>query len=111
MLLNKGEFNGKRILSIKAVSMMQQTQTLLDKIRYAPKVAEGFNYALGSWVQETNTKGNATTLTCPGLFGTWPLIDTTRGYACLFFVKSILGEQKADAYLSIKKTIDNALAK
>lgn len=109
MILNKGEFKGKRVLSEKAISSIEQTQTTLDKMKYAPKVAEGFNYALGCWVQETDSKGNPTVLTCPGLFGTWPLVDNCRGYACLFFVKSWLSEQKTDAYLTIKKAIDGII--
>lgn len=106
MLLNKGKYKEQRILSEKAITSMQQKQTSFDKIKYAPKVAEGYNYALGSWIQETDAKGNTTVLTCPGLFGTWPLIDVCRGYACIFFVKSLLGEQKAEAYVAIKKQID-----
>ncbi len=106
MLLNKGEFKNKRILSEKAVASMEQTQTALDRIKYAPKVAEGYNYALGSWVQEADNSGKPTVLTCPGLFGTWPLIDNCRGYACIFFVKGLLGEQKAETYVAVKKQID-----
>jgi CubicO group peptidase (beta-lactamase class C family) len=109
MLLNKGEFKGKRILSETSISLMEQAQTTLDKIKYTPKVAEGFNYAMGCWAQETNSKGTPTVLSCPGLFGTWPLVDTCREYACLFFVKSLLSEQKTDAYLRIKKAIDTVI--
>lgn len=111
MLLNKGEFKGQRILSEKAVHTMQTTQTTLNKIRYAPKAAKGMNYAIGSWIQETDLKGNPTVLSCPGLFGTWPMVDNCRGYACVFFVKSLLGEQKAATYVSIKKSIDEIFSK
>ncbi len=109
MLLNKGIFKNKQILSEKAVSTMQEIQTIDSKIEYAPKSAEGYPYALGSWVEEKDGTNKALVLGCPGLFGTWPLIDFKRGYACIFFVKSILGEQKADAYSSIKKSIDSVL--
>jgi len=109
MLLNKGTFNGKKILSEKAIADMKEPQTSLDKIRYAPKVAEGFNYALGCWIEETDTKSNPIVVSCPGLFGTWPLVDYQRGYVCLFFVKSLLNEQKATSYLTVKKTIDSAV--
>ena len=107
MLLNKGNFNGKQILSKKAIATLKEPQTSLDKIKFAPKVAEGFNYALGCWIEETDIKGNPTVLTCPGFFGTWPLVDYQNGYACLFFVKSLLNEQKGDSYLTIKKIIDS----
>ena len=105
MLMNKGVYNGQRILSEDAVNQMLQVQTKPGQIKYAPKAAEGFNYALGEWVIEQ--KGNmATVAASPGLFGTWPMIDYCRGYAYLFFVKNLLGEERADAQLEIKKIID-----
>lgn len=110
MLLNKGSFKGKQILSEKAIATLKEPQTSLDKIKYAPKVAEGFTYALGCWIEDTDTKGNTTVVSCPGLFGTWPLVDYENGYTCLFFVKSLLSEQKASTYLAIKKSIDSVLA-
>jgi hypothetical protein len=54
-------------------------------------------------VDESN--GEATALACPGLFATWPMV----GYACVFFAKTLLGEQKADAYLQMKAAIDEHL--
>jgi len=105
MLMNKGVYNGQRILSENAVNEMLQVQTKQAQIKYAPKAAEGFNYALGEWVVEQN--GNkATAVASPGLFGTWPMVDYCRGYAYLFFVKNLLGEDRADAQIEIKKIID-----
>ncbi len=109
MLLNKGKYNGQQLLSESAVEQMMQTQTTLDKIKYAPKVAQGYNYALGSWVEEQGKDGKANVLTSPGLFGTWPLIDFCRGYAYIVFVKNLLNEDKADANLEIKKAIDKQI--
>jgi hypothetical protein len=36
----------------------------------------------------------------------WPMIDISRDYACVIFVKSILSEQKKDIYVDLKKSID-----
>ena len=105
MLMNKGVYHGKRILSETAVNEMLKTQTKKEQIKYAPKAAEGFNYALGAWVVEEKN-GSATSISSPGLFGTWPMIDFCRGYAYLFFVKNLLGEERADAQLEIKKAVD-----
>src|SRR5688572_16101219 len=91
MLLNNGIYAGKQILSETSVKQLMQVQTRQDQIRYAPKSAMGFNYALGSWVLEEN-KVEATVLASPGLFGTWPMIDWCRGYVYLVFVKNLLGE-------------------
>ena len=105
MLMNKGVYQGNRILSEDAVSQMLQVQTKPEQIKYAPKAAQGFNYALGAWVVEEK-EGRATAVSSPGLFGTWPMIDYCRGYAYLFFVKNLLGEERADAQMEIKKIID-----
>lgn len=113
MLLNKGRFNGKQILSEEAVFQMRITQTTAELIKYAPGSTKGFNYALGSWVIEQSPlpegRSMATALTCPELSGTWPMIDFCRGYAYIFFVKSLLDEERAEAHLEIKKIIDNQL--
>ena len=109
MMLNNGIFNGKRILSENAVAAMQTVRTSASMIKFAPKVAEGYNYGFGAWILETDESGNATVLASPGLFGTWPMIDKCRGYACIFFTKGVLGEEKKDIYLDIKKSIDQQL--
>jgi CubicO group peptidase (beta-lactamase class C family) len=105
LLLNKGNYKGKQIISEESVNTMLQIQTKTEQIRYAPKAAQGFNYALGSWVVE-EANNNAYTLASPGLFGTWPMIDFCRGYAYLVVVKNLLGEERADAHLEIKKVVD-----
>lgn len=119
MLMNKGKSNGKQILSEESVDEMMKIQTNTSMIRYAPKAAEGFNYALGSWVIEEKSPlptsagagGVATALASPGLFGTWPMIDFCRGYAYILFVKNFLGDERADAHLEIKEVIDQAMKK
>jgi len=105
MLLNKGMYQGKKILSEQAVNQLLEIQTRPEIIKYAPKAAQGYNYALGAWVVEEKD-GKARALASPGLFGTWPMIDYCRGYAYLFFVKSLLSEQGAEAQMGIKALID-----
>ncbi len=114
MLMNKGKFNGVQVISENSVNEMMKVQTNNWHIKYAPKAAEGYNYALGSWVMEekpdpeaTNQKGIALALASPGLLGTWPMIDFCRGYAYIVFVKNLLGEQRADAHKELKKIIDS----
>jgi CubicO group peptidase (beta-lactamase class C family) len=109
MILNKGMFNGRRILSEAAIEKMQTIQTGNIPKKYTPKIAEGYEYGLGEWIQEKDDKGGSTVLSCPGLFGTWPFVDKCRGYACIIFVKTLLGEQKKELYLEIKKTIDEQI--
>lgn len=109
MLLNNGKYNGVQVLSEASIKQMRQVQTTPELIKYAPRVAQGYNYALGSWVIDEDNNKTATVLTCPGLFGTWPIIDYCKGYACLIFVKSLLGEQKADIYNQMKAAIDEKI--
>ena len=108
MLMNKGKYNGKQILSEESVDEMMKIQTANVPKRYAPKAAEGFDYALGSWVVE-GKDGVATALASPGLFGTWPMVDFCRGYAYILLVKNFLGEERANAHLEIKAVIDEKI--
>lgn len=109
MILNKGQFNNKRILSSSSVELMQRAITNQSMIGYAPKAAEGFDYALGEWVMEKDDNGKSTAVSSPGLFGTWPYVDNCRGYAAIFFIKNYLGEKKKDIYLEMKNTIDKQI--
>lgn len=107
MLLQKGSFRGQRILSESSVNVLMQITSRPEQVHYQPKAAAGFSYTLGSWAVEQQN-GKATALACPGLFGTWPMIDFCRGYAYLVFTKTLLGEEKADAHLALKKIIDRS---
>ncbi|MBK9465153.1 MAG: beta-lactamase family protein [Chitinophagaceae bacterium] len=130
MLLNNGKHNGVQILSENSVNEMRKVQNKTVQIMYAPKSAEGYLYASGSWViaykdstidagtkksmtavpplPESRTReiSVATSLASPGLFGTWPMIDYCRGYAYIIFVKNLLGEERADAHRQLKKIVD-----
>lgn len=96
MLLNKGKFHGQQVLSEESVNALIKIQATQPMIKYAPDAAKGYDYASGAWVLSDDGKGNATALACPGLFGTFPMIDYCHGYAYLFFVKDLLTEEKAD---------------
>ncbi len=87
MILNKGIYNGNRILSEQSIALMQTSQTTIPMIKYAPKIAVGYNYGLGEWILETDEKGISTVVSSLGLFGTWPLMDKCRGYADIIFTK------------------------
>ncbi|MBK7680549.1 MAG: beta-lactamase family protein [Chitinophagaceae bacterium] len=130
MLLNNGKHNGVQILTENSVDEMRKVQNKTVQIMYAPKSAEGYLYASGSWViaykdstidagtkksmtavpplPESRTReiSVATCLASPGLFGTWPMIDYCRGYAYIIFVKNLLGEERADAHRQLKKIVD-----
>jgi CubicO group peptidase (beta-lactamase class C family) len=110
MMLNKGKINGQQVLSEKSVNEMLKIQDTKDQVKFAPKSAEGYLYASGSWVVEADKQmKQATALASPGLFGTWPMIDYCRGYAYIVFVKNLLGEERADVHRDLKKIIDKQI--
>jgi CubicO group peptidase (beta-lactamase class C family) len=112
MLLNKGKYDGKQIVSEESVNQLMETQTSSAKIKYAPKAAQAanytFNYALGSWVMQYSN-GKAATLASSGLSGIWPMIDICRGYAYIVFVKKLVDEEMPDVHLALKKVIDEQI--
>ncbi|MEP6750966.1 MAG: serine hydrolase domain-containing protein [Bacteroidota bacterium] len=109
MILNRGMFEGKRILSEKAIAEMQKVQTGAATIKYQPTLTLGYGYGLGDWIRDKDVNGEGTVITCPGLYGTYPYVDYCRGYACLLFVKSLLTEQKKDMYDALKDAIDQQM--
>lgn len=106
MLLNKGVYKGKKILSEKAVAEMQTRQGKKAFEKYTPKETEGYEYGLGEWIEEQDSNGNSMLVSCTSLSGTWPYIDKCRNYACILFVKKQLNEQKKELYQELKKKID-----
>lgn len=109
MILNKGMFNGKQILSEKAIAEMQVIRTTPALIKYAPKLAEGYNYGFGAWITATDEQGKATALACPGLFGSWAGIDKCRGYAFVLLTKELVTFDKKEFYQGIKQAIDDQI--
>lgn len=110
MILHNGVYKDKRVLSEAAIKEMQTSQVDLSMIKYAPKAAEGFTYGLGEWIMEKDAANVGTIISCPGLFGTWPMIDKIRGYAMVIFVKNwISSENKKKIYSDIISAVENIL--
>lgn len=109
MLLNKGTFNSKQILTESAVDMMHALSTEAAKIKDAPKMDEGLSYAVGEWILETNGQGKVVSVAVPSLLGTWPMIDLCRGYVCVIFTKELPNMRNRNFYLNIKATIDEMI--
>lgn len=109
MLLNYGDFNGKRILSKEAVLEMEKSQVREVPVKYSPKLMQGFEYGEGVWIQEKDKSGNAGVVTCPSLYGTWPYIDRCRNYAAIIFTRQQDNEQNAAVYLQVKSEIEEQI--
>ncbi len=105
MILNKGMYKGKRILSEKSIAEMQTVQTKKTVKKYAPKEADGYEYGLGEWIETQDGNGNSIVVSCSSLSGTLPYIDKCRNYACIFFLKK-QNELNKDLSKELKKKID-----
>lgn len=90
MLLNNGKFRGQQVLSEESVDELFKISTAEANIKYAPEVGRGLAYASGAWVLEDDGQGKATSLVCPGLFGTWAMVDRKRGFAYFFLPKDLV---------------------
>jgi CubicO group peptidase (beta-lactamase class C family) len=109
MLLNKGVFNGKRILSEAAIEEMQKVCTTPALIKYAPAQMSGMGYTMGAFVVSTNEQGKATALDCPGLCGSWAGIDWCRNYGFLVLTRKMENTEKSDVYSRIRQALNDQL--
>jgi CubicO group peptidase (beta-lactamase class C family) len=103
MLLNKGVFEGKQILSEESIAEMQKPQFVGLPVKYAPKETVGMQYGLGQWISDIDGQ---TVFTSPSLSGTWPFIDKCRNYAGIILVQKPLKEDKKETFLQVKGLID-----
>lgn len=109
MILNNGEYNGKRILSKEAVAEMEKIQADPLPVKSSPKTTQGFIYGFGVWIQERDKNGNAKVISSPGMHGTWPYIDRCRKYVCVIFTRQLDAEQNQQLFLEIKEEIEKSI--
>ena len=85
MISNDGIFEGKRILSKRAIREMQADQVrgakVVPGVEYVEKArGEKHNgiYGLGEWRERLDAKGQAVLISSPSWAGAYPWIDKTR---------------------------------
>jgi CubicO group peptidase (beta-lactamase class C family) len=91
LLAQGGEYEGRRILSARAIDTMETVQTLGKTKSYLPPGArKGANlqYALGNWCESWSADGRCTLVSSSGAFGTYPWIDRTSGLYGIFFTRT-----------------------
>lgn len=108
MLLNKGVFEGRRILSEKAVEEMETSQFPAIPIKSVPKSLQGVHFGLGAFITESTATGKSNVLACPNQMGTIPYIDKCRNYAAILVVAKP-EEEKKPLYQSLKNLVDGAV--
>jgi CubicO group peptidase (beta-lactamase class C family) len=100
MLLNKGTFEGKTVLSEKSITEMETIQFPTVPVKYMAKEAAGLKLGLGCWM----TGG---LVTCLNMTGFYPYVDRNLGYAAILVPKKT-DEPKKELYMQFKQKMDAA---
>lgn len=110
MILNKGMFNNKRILSENSIAEMQVNRVTKDvRVAYSPTEAGDFGYGFGEWVMEAATLTNSGTVTSPGLFGSFPWVDNQNKYCGFLMTFYLKNDGRNERYKELKKLVDEAV--
>ncbi|RYY60239.1 MAG: class A beta-lactamase-related serine hydrolase [Chitinophagaceae bacterium] len=106
MLLNKGTYHGRRVLSEESVAELLKQQGGSEPRKDLPKMVEGYAPALGSWIINSNSSSGPTVFASPGFAGPWAMIDLCRGYAYVFVVKEMKEEDNSKVQMELKAAVD-----
>ncbi|MES2807444.1 MAG: serine hydrolase domain-containing protein [Bacteroidota bacterium] len=111
MILNKGMFNGKRILSEGSITQMQVNRITTDvNVAYSPGEAGDLGYGFGEWVQKSATLVDlGASVSSPGLFGSYPWVDYKNGYAALLITFYVNNKGRGEKYKELKRLVDEAV--
>lgn len=102
MVLGKGVYNGKRILSDSSMAELLKQETTPQEPKTVPQDMEGYNYALGSWISAPGV------YLAPSLSGSWAVVDLNKGYAAVIVVTKEFKEPQRSVFNAIKAAIDGA---
>lgn len=106
MILNKGTYNGKRILSEAAIAQMQVNRITDDvKIAYSPSEAGSLGYGYGEWVSKT-ADNTGMSVSSPGLFGSFPWVDYKDGYAAILMTFYVNNQGRGERYKELKALVN-----
>ncbi|HJW17545.1 MAG TPA: serine hydrolase domain-containing protein [Flavisolibacter sp.] len=110
MILDKGIFKGKRILSEKSIHEMQVNRLTDDvRIAYAPVEAGGFGYGFGEWIMSARDANQAIAISSPGLFGSFPWVDNQKHYVAFLMTYNIRNKGRNEKYQELKALVDETL--
>jgi len=111
MIMNKGMYNGKRILSENSIAQMQVDRIASDvRIAYSPAEAGNIGYGYGEWVWDSAKVGNLSkAVTSPGLFGSFPWVDNEKGYCAFLLTFYVKSEGRNERYKQLKALVDEAV--
>jgi hypothetical protein len=88
MIIDKGRFNGRRVLSVKSVREMQRNLTAGMPVYFAPRGLTEVNYGVGEWIDVLDERGRSVEVSSPGLRGFTPWVDKDRDLIGIFMVQT-----------------------
>ncbi|MGN6395747.1 MAG: serine hydrolase domain-containing protein [Mucilaginibacter sp.] len=104
MIMNKGVYNGKRILSESSVAQMQVNRVTSDvKIAYSPAEAKGLGYGFGEWTMGSNG------VSSPGLFGSFPWVNNEKKYCGFLMTFYIKNTGRNERYMDLMALVNEAV--
>ena len=92
MLLNKGVYNGVRILSEDAIDEMTRDQTNGVPIVRTAQEDHSFRYSLGAWHRIVDEASNEVIVSSGGALGTSPWINLKGNYGVVFITMARAGQ-------------------
>ncbi|MFZ9661195.1 MAG: serine hydrolase domain-containing protein [Chitinophagaceae bacterium] len=104
MLLNKGIFNNKRVLSENVIKQLLMTPSTDAAIKFIPEYAKYSHLALFNWVEEKDEEGNAT-LISQGSNGTMAGIDFNKKLAWIIMMLQPEGDKKRTMAVQIRNIL------
>jgi CubicO group peptidase (beta-lactamase class C family) len=82
MLLDRGMYGGRRVLSESAVAQMRRNWTAGVQVVSSPN--EDTPYGLGAWLDEVDDAGIGRVMSSPGVAGFIPIVDYGRNTVIVF---------------------------
>ncbi|MEA5403962.1 serine hydrolase domain-containing protein [Arcicella sp. DC2W] len=104
MILNKGKFRGKQILSEKSIAEMQVNRITTEvKVAHSPAEAGGLGYGFGEWIMANGA------ISSPGLFGSFPWINNEKKYCAFLMTFYLKSEGRQEKYVELRKLVEASL--
>lgn len=105
MLLNKGVYGDKRILSEASVRELETAQFTSLPVKFVPPDMSGSSFGLGNWIDDADHKGSGHVFYCPGMMGAYAWIDTCRNYAAVILPAKPVEGQKKEFFPAMREAV------
>lgn len=104
MILDKGMYNGRRVLSEKSIAGMQLNHAKNARVVYSPAAGAGWGYGFGEWVMKESVM-----VSSPGLFGSFPWVNNEKGYCAILFTVNLRNRERAELYKGLVEVVEECL--